>query len=503
MGVYEAYKPLRNRLRRVRLVDSLAVIYAYFQNLQFRRPIPNDIQVDDSYAYARYKPDKGVYEWDLETLVREVILNSPEQSASAKSFRNWSEFAKAINDIKSLDEDISLQYRDRYKNNILMELYRITQRQFPWQRSPDASVLSRNFHIFGDSAIDSILIRRIHLTSMQLYTLGLALIGHHMESFVLNCPPQVKIPGLDSSHIETFFSRFAIEMPILRDQVGRNQSYDEDYLYAFNPLKMRPLVWLPNSVGRLLIAPIPTYLFNRITEGVYYEIFDDPSFADAFGNSFQKYVGDAAQVVARQGVLNVLGEEEYFVGKDRKDSVDWIVFDDNGALFVECKTKRLRYGAKISLAVTDVLNDDLEKMAGFVIQVYRTQADCASGHYPHWTQANRQIFPMIVTLEDWYAFGDRIIVQELDRRISAGLEQRAIDTSIVDTSPYTICSVADFERAIQIMAGTGIQRFMRGKTSGEKRLWTLHSYMGSEFPEEFRSARRCLLEEDNLPFQTR
>jgi len=42
-------------------------------------------------------------------------------------------------------------------------------------------------------------------------------------------------------------------------------------------------------------------------------------------------------------------------------------------LFIECKTKKLRYGAKIGL------DEDLEKMAGFIVQIYKTLTDALNG----------------------------------------------------------------------------------------------------------------------------
>lgn len=49
--------------------------------------------------------------------------------------------------------------------------------------------------------------------------------------------------------------------------------------------------------------------------------------------------------------------------------------DESATLFIECKTKKIRYEAKSSIASTTVLDEELEKMADFVVQSYKTLLD--------------------------------------------------------------------------------------------------------------------------------
>src|SRR5262249_4092861 len=80
--VYELYKPLRNYLREVGLLESLGVIRAYAAFLQFKRPFPFDIEVHRSLLDARTVADRSLYEWELDVLVRELILNAQESASS-------------------------------------------------------------------------------------------------------------------------------------------------------------------------------------------------------------------------------------------------------------------------------------------------------------------------------------------------------------------------------------------------------------------------------------
>src|SRR5713101_10111512 len=95
----------------------------------------------------------------------------------------------------------------------------------------------------------------------------------------------------------------------------------------------------------------PNVAFWRITTGLYYALKDENGFLTAFGQSFQDYVGEVLRHRISNNAMQVLGEAEFQVGRHRKDTVDWIIQQgDEGALFVECKTKRLTWASKSGLA---------------------------------------------------------------------------------------------------------------------------------------------------------
>jgi len=77
--------------------------------------------------------------------------------------------------------------------------------------------------------------------------------------------------------------------------------------------------------------PGPTLLFWRITTGLYYSLKEQAGFPTAFGDSFQAYAGEVLQRRIVNPAMQVLGEAEYHVGQNRKDSIDWIVQEGDAA----------------------------------------------------------------------------------------------------------------------------------------------------------------------------
>lgn len=490
--MYELYKPLRNHLRRTSLIQSLGVIRAYLQYLQFGQPFPRDIQVHPEFFRGPQRAN-GVHEWELEVLAKELILNAPD--VGEYDFRSWDILANSLNKLKDLENGIGERYDELLEKNILLEMYRIAHRQFPWQHRHPGALLTRYFKIFGRPDLSAMLEERIGLNAKTLYLIGLALMGVFLERFGLTLPPRVEITGITKPHVDRFIDHFSSDLATIRKEIANAQSYDQDYAYAFNPLKVRPLIRTDVNGTPMLIAPIPAYLLQRFTEGVYYEILNAPGFAAAFGTAFQDYVGEALVAANMRKTFTMLPEATYQVGKYQKHTVDWIVSDASADLFVECKTKRIRYAAKIALASTDVLDEDLDKMAGFVVQIYKTLADARNGLYTHWTPSDRPVYPIVLTLEEWYVFGHWII-PAIDKRIRTKLAEAGLDTAMLETHPYTICNIASFERAMQVMSQTGIRAVMEAKTTGERRLWELHSLLVGSFGEALKNTQRNLFPED-------
>jgi hypothetical protein len=351
MSVYEHYKPLRKYLRQFPLLESLDVVRAYIQYLQLGVPLPPYIEVNAEILKAgRWR---GVYEWSLDILAKELTLNAV--AYSPKSLRSWSAFTTALNKITELERNVIAAHRELHKTNILIEIYRISHRQFPWQRPVTAGSILRYFKIFGTPEFDPILRSHIGLGACELYTIGLAFTGCFIDRFGVRLPPKIEGLPLSDENVSRFLQHFSTDMARLKNMVAENQSYDQDYAYSFNPLRTYPLVRVDLDGQPTVVAPIPTFLFRRFTEGVYYEICNVAGFSEAFGCSFQNYVGDVLASTIQHSRFTITPEKSYYVGKDRKDSVDWIVSDRTGDLFIECKNKKLCLGAKIGLASTDIL----------------------------------------------------------------------------------------------------------------------------------------------------
>ncbi|HLC42594.1 MAG TPA: hypothetical protein VJO34_13350 [Methylomirabilota bacterium] len=492
--IFDTYKPLRNYLRKVGLIESLGVIRAYVQHFQFGALFPPDIEVPDWFLQARSNVDKKVFEWELDVLARELLIHaSPLGPPDPRyTLRRWSYFAGAVNKLKDLENEIVSLYP---QGSILLELHRIAHREFPWQRPPNATWLSRYYRIFSYPDLDAVLHGATGLTARELYLLGLAFAGLYLDQFALYYPPTIEIPGLTRDHFDRFLKHFALDLEQLRARTAAAQELNDNYPYVFNPLRVHPIVGVELRGRLALVAPIPTFLFWRFTEGVYYELLNQPSFANAYGEAFQRYVGDVIERANRTSRLQFYPEVEYRIGKDRKDSVDWILEDDSGLLFVESKTKRLQLRAKTEIRSTEALESELDKLATFIVQLYKTIADYRSGHYPHVPyRPGKPVYPLVLTLEEWFSFGPRIHTV-LDQRVAVRLEEADLPREWLNEMSYSTCSVAAFEKLVQVVDARPIAEVMGRKIADpEFRGWLLDGFLSHAFPAESHAARNLFPE---------
>lgn len=478
MDFAELYGPFRRRVRKFGLVNALAVIHAWSQHDQFNQPLPQWIQLPAQPLTLSTR----IHPWELELLAKELILNS-EHSGTRELFE-WHEFATLTNALRKLEGEIYTGTPDA-REHVLHEMFRIAHRQFHWQNPPSQASLTRAFRIFGRGKVGEIVGARLGMDPKMLYLVGFALTGHFLDSVSVRLPVDVNVPTLTSNDVQRFLALFAIDIDALKNKMLEAQRCNEDFVYAFNPLRKWPLVTGIRGAIDRAFSPIPTLLINRYSDGIYYDICDHPQFANAFGNAFQAYVGDFAKAAGEHSWL-VLEECPYTVRKNSKRTIDWIVRDGDADLFIECKGKRVTLEARTSFVSRSALEDDIATLAKCVVQAYSTLNDALAGHYPHWTKRDASLFLFIATLEDWHLMNPQA-VDYLHEKIEVALRSKDLPTELLQRFPYTVCGMDDFELAIQVMAKIGISRFMTLKTADLHRNWNMRGFIETHFASELRS----------------
>jgi hypothetical protein len=366
-------------------------------------------------------------------------------------------------------------------------MMRIAHRQFVWQQHRFGwQLIIRYYKLFNTPEIVAHTRHATGLTLDEIYLMGMTYLGIFFGQPRAPRQIDVQIPGLTHEHVGHFLAFTSLGHNQLAARLRLEHSLDEGFAYRYSSLRQFPLVQLSYQGRDEVACPVPTLLFWRITTGLYYSLKDVRGFPTAFGESFQHYVGE----VLRQRIINtqmsVLEEEEYRVGLRRKDSVDWIIQQgDEAALFVECKTKRLTWASKAGLTDLSALEQDIRKLAGAVVQVYKTIADYRAGIYPHLAFVEgRRIYPAIVTLEDWYFFGLDMPAR-LEAATRAAMEAAGLPHAWLEVMPYSIMSIHELEIAAGVINTVGIHPFISGKVlDREFRRWGYLAYCNDQYPTE-------------------
>lgn len=462
--VYPLYKPLRNALRKVELRDSLFVLWNYAVNLAFDRPIDRTCEVPKPFtATDRIQKQRMLAEWEIEMLVREVVINAPVGNGFSKdTFRTLSCLSRCVNKLKVLEEKVFGLHHEG--SDMLVELHRIAHRQFVWTSyGPSRLLFLRYAKIYGHPGLKPLVERRFGLSVPDFYISGLALFSFYVKNTALKYPPQIReIPSLTVEMLDRVVEAFSLSLDDLRRDLLKEQRFSENFAYGYSPLRAYPLVrmaWLDGTPH--LVCPMPLLLMWALTQGVYYRLVGEPGVAQALGDAFQSYVGEVL-AVSRGGAVpcDVIPETEYTTGKGHQRTVDWLVTEPGAALFVECKAKRLRHEAKENIASLEEVHAELDGLAKAVVQVYKSIDQYERGLYPTLPpDRERRIYPLVVTMEEWYVMGGRMAGYLRDK-VEEGLLRAGLAPERVAESPYTVCSVGELEMLVPVLRSVSIAAVM-------------------------------------------
>jgi hypothetical protein len=486
---YRKYRPFRNYVRGFELVPSLVDVWRYSLHLTEDKPLPA------GYAFGVEAPTAQsvkeiIYPWELDVLVREIVLNASDHGQ--RSLQEWNNLAVAVNHIRRLDE-LAFTLGSDPSADVMLELHRVSHRQFPWQMNKGIAPIVRVLKIFGEAAVETIVMRELCMTMRQFVQLGFAITGNFQRNWGMSTIQDYTPLGISREASQAVLSRITCSLEQLRAETINAQSYDRDWLYAWNPLEARPLISIDPAFPDRVVCPIPRFLFRRLSAGIFYDLVKSAGFDNAFGRSFQAYVGDVIKATCPPSRFIVQAEEPYYVGTNKMHGVDWILSDSTGHLFIESKTKRLTMNAK-TLSDTVALQRDLLVMATAIVQHYRNIRDALNGK-TKWIPDGLPVYPLVLTLDDWFIFSPRVD-EMLNLHIRRLLTEAGIALEVLAEMPFTVASAHEFEITSQVIAQIGISPLMSKKTVEEQRSWSLLPFVQTNFSNEMRHVNRRLFEEE-------
>jgi hypothetical protein len=476
--MYDLYKPLRNYLRQYEWGNGLMAVYHFVQYLQFDTPLPRALRCQELTWKKPY--ELGVFEWEMLTLAREIILNC---DAQGRSMLSWSAVAGAINHIKKIENDGWRQ--NSAGDDIHFEMVRIANRQFDWQVGLNTALVSRFFMIIDDPRVASQVIDEFGMTPTELYQITLSLAGHFLENPSIRLPLYNQINTVAAEPLARLIDRLSLTFLEHRERTREQQSYDLNWAYNPSSLVEFPLVRQPS----MAFCPVPALFVERMTKGIYFDLVRrGADFANSYGFAFEDYVGRMIRSINRESRFQIEGARKYGTSNARKDTVDWIISDTGAVLFVECKSSRVKLNGKIDLANRLPMLGELQKLANFIGQTYQTLSHAMNGQYGFWAPDERPVYPMVLTLDNWQRFGF-LINDTLPQYVREDLQRRGLDPAMVERHPYTVCEIAEFEQAIQVMNQCGIAPVMAQKCTGEYQNWDMVTVLSHFFRDALRVVR--------------
>ncbi|MCP3020393.1 hypothetical protein [Cupriavidus basilensis] len=311
-----------------------------------------------------------------------------------------------------------------------------------------------------------------------MITMAFATAGQAIRSGVVHANIDYSGVGVTHDERDAYFAMVGASYTETKTSLAAAQRYDEGWSHTLNYLEAKPLIRLWGDRPMQFHCPIPELVLRRVTEGLFYDLAkSDAKYGNAYGVAFQEYVGDVLRAQFKRDSQRVIKEQEYHVNKDRKDGVDWIVSDATGHLMIECKARRMKLDAKMtpdSEHLTGTLND----LANSIVQHYKNVHDALECKTP-WKPDGLPVYPILVTYEDWYLFAPHV-VEYLDSLVLEKLTERGLQR-LLQTSPYTVTSIAEFEKAGQAIAHIGVGPYFSERVKKQHRHFWLSAFADEAF----------------------
>jgi hypothetical protein len=502
-AAFRAYKPLRNFLVKLKFRSSLYALWAYGNHLQFASRFPKDIQVPSDFLDRQHNEKRTLIgEWELEVLARELIINRKISNSFSYDLRDDSSMINAVNKLKEYENELIKIYIPEGTGEIspevvMSEIFRIKHRQFPWQAYPlNSEFLTRYYKIYSDPSVAEIVERIIGMNIKTFFRIGIFFSSIGINHFAINFNDDVfnKLT-FRSQDLELFVSKYAIELEELREQL-KNRSINEDFVYQFHAMRQHPIIKMDGDY----ICVFPTLLYWRFATGLYYDLINDEEskFPQAFGNSFQKYIGEVSEGYKGK-TLAITGEASYGGKHERKDTIDWRITDSGATLFVECKTRRLNLK---TLKLFDSTARDLtiENLIEMLTQIYKSLKDFLDGKYSDNYPIRESVYPILVKLEDWMITSSSMFEQVYEQLLIR-LEKEGISVEYVEKYPFTITDASGFEKLVAVVALKGIENVMREKVLKPTMGYDLGVYLDTNFHDDVIGKEKLFQKENDEIFK--
>jgi hypothetical protein len=433
---------------------------------------------------AVYSDEHIILPWEMEILAREAIIVCSDQSCTRYTARKWNTFSSLINKLREVDEYISRYLVD--DTNILQEVtVRLPHRQFKYQTElPSKASLVRYGRIFGHATVEPIVKTKTGLSPKQLFTIGAGLWSKYASQHLgVNYPlDELALPGITYADYAKFMQLYSLSMKEMKQRLTAERKLDDTFMYQFHALQSYPLIL--TELNRLLadVCPIPILLFWRIISELFYDLIHELGFDQAFGTSFQDYVGQMLEKTFDGTSVKVYPEET----DTRPKRADWIIDQPTSFMLIECKTKRMTIGARTTIQDDNELRAQLEVIGEAVVQSYQALEAYKNGNYrpqqyPY--EPSKCPFICIVTLENWHLRGPQL--EQLREIVKDKLLHVGLDSGLMQQAPFVMCTINEMEEFAYLLKTNELADVVRSYWDDpEKSSWAFIGYLYHRYKNE-------------------
>jgi hypothetical protein len=430
------------------------------------------VDLPENAVGAEFGSRYHIVPWRLETLANELLATPKARDLGigrtrllrSDLFETARILTAILGKLENAEDGIFL---NRY--NILYEMSRIAQRQFPWQRGvANAPNLYRSALLYGSGRASAYFEKAAGLSVSGFMKAGSYFAGALSRAQPIDRFRDLSELGLTSDIREAALRKLAIGHADARALASSRQKARGQTAYRPSLLRDFPILSFGDRDERLR-APLPELITYRYTTGLYLDIVSGGGAVwTEIGKRFEGYVQDYLAAMMPPYVVG--GEFEYGPKKARVRTPDVLVSNAEGVVAaVECKAKRMSFGARFADDPIAEAADGFQELSKGICQLWRFLADARLGRIRDVTVAP-DCQAIIVTADSWLTMA-RIQAEKVIEAAHTLADAANIDQ--VDRRPVAFCPIDDVEYALQHGTADSFLAACRDIASGDKNGWML------------------------------
>jgi hypothetical protein len=391
------------------------------------------------------------YKWDLETLATELLTGSkmPTKKGWNKhvNCRVWGAAAQAVNHLREVEDVESALHIDG--STIMLEMHRVAQRQFPWQRGyANPQHIYRYLYVYGQGACATHF-ETIHGVSLADFSMIAVILFWQLSENPWIVRSDLTSVGISKETVEA-----ALKVMALPLEDGRAEAKAMQQKAAVNaggaitrtiyqPCLLRQFPILINPVvGGRLLAPLPQLVLYRATAGLYYDVVRGGS---ALVNDANARFEEYGRMLIRTYLprFEVQPVHKYQFNGNPVDSPDILVKDGGEIVAVfECKATKLSFDAQFSENPMVAAKSAYDQMTKGIFQLWRFFSHARRGLFNAEPVA-ANAHGVLLTMETWFAMAKELQAKAVeDARAKAAGDPNITDA---DMRPIVFCAVSELE----------------------------------------------------------
>lgn len=439
-------------------------------------PIPTDVT-----RYLRFPAEAAtsdvtssfhIQKWEIETLVN-LLFRIPKGSRNAEKARcriqEFGTVASFVNLLRTIENSEYAAAAD--PDDIFLEMFRIGQRQFHWQRGfATTERVTRFSYIYGQGYAGELFASKYGFPINEFIKTGFFLFV-----YLANHPwakrPDFSSMGVGSDAVDAtlrLISRSLSEMETEQVLLASAQGSQPKRI-AYMPSVLRKFPVIRHPEGQI-ICPLPELIMFRVTAGLYYDLCDGDQGVIAEANArFESYTRLLLSAFCPD--LQVEKSQTYGSKKARAETPDVLVFKSCELLAaIECKATKLTFEAQFADNPVDAGSRAYDQLVRGVIQIWRFFRDCRVGRWAAGTKAPDAV-GVLLTLETWMLAARTVQSQVIARARDLSSADPTIEEE--DKCPIVFCSMQDLVDVLFTSSGEELIKAMQLAGTGKYQGWAL------------------------------